>query len=281
MGSGVNRPKIMAMIETTSGVKLNVQDWGKGKTVVFLHGWPSSHQMFEYQINRLGEEYRCVLIDRRGFGDSEQPWHGYDYDVLATDLRDVLDKLNLSEVTLVGFSMGGAEAIRYLSLYGSERVSKLVLLGAAAPRLMRANDFEEGVDKEVFDEMIEKAVQDRATFMEGFGKDFFGISLFNNPVSDKLVNWFHGLAMKSSSKAFATCVLTFSQADLRADLAKIKVPTLIIHGTADKIVPYAISGPVLHEGIANSQFITYEDAPHGFFYTEWPRLNRDLMDFIG
>jgi pimeloyl-ACP methyl ester carboxylesterase len=236
--------------------------------------------MFEYQINQLGNEFRCILIDRRGFGKSDQPWSGYDYDTLADDIQAVLEELDLHEAILVGFSMGGAEALRYLSRHGSNRISKLVLLGAAAPRLLKAPDFEEGVDKSIFDEMIENAIQDRAAFVESFSKDFFGATILNTPLSSKLMDWFHSLMMKSSPRAFINCILTFSQADLRADLAKVDIPTLIIHGTADKTVPYEITARAMHKGIAGSRLISYEDAPHGFFYTEWPQLNRDLEAFI-
>jgi len=270
----------MPMIETAPNVRLHVEDWGQGQPVVFLHGWPLSHEMFEYQINQLGNEFRCILIDRRGFGKSDQPWAGYDYDTLADDIQAVLEELDLHGVTLVGFSMGGAEALRYLSRHGSNRVSKLVLLGAAAPRMLKAPDFEEGVDKAIFDEMIENAIQDRAAFVESFSKDFFGATLLNTPLSSKLMDWFHGLIMKSSPRAFINCILTFSQADLRADLANVDVPTLIIHGTGDKIVPYEITAHAMHKGIAGSRLISYEEAPHGFFYTEWPQLNRDLEAFI-
>ncbi|MEI7582500.1 alpha/beta hydrolase [Runella sp.] len=270
----------MPMIETAPNVRLHVEDWGQGQPVVFLHGWPLSHEMFEYQINQLGNEFRCILIDRRGFGKSDQPWSGYDYDTLADDIQAVLEALDLNGVILVGFSMGGAEALRYLSRHGSNRISKLVLLGAAAPRLLKAPDFEEGVDKSVFDEMIENIIQDRAAFVESFSKDFFGATILNTPLSSKLMDWFHSLIMKSSPRAFINCILTFSQADLRADLAKVDVPTLIIHGTADKIVPYDLTARAMHQEIAGSRLISYEDAPHGFFYTEWPQLNHDLEAFI-
>jgi non-heme chloroperoxidase len=270
----------MPMIETAPNVRLHVEDWGQGKPVVFLHGWPLSHEMFEYQINQLGNEFRCILIDRRGFGKSDQPWSGYDYDTLADDIQAVLEELDLHSVILVGFSMGGAEALRYLSRHGSNRIAKLVLLGAAAPRMLKAPDFEEGVDKSVFDEMIENTIQDRAAFVEAFSKDFFGATILNTPLSNKLMDWFHSLIMKSSPRAFINCILTFSQADLRTDLAKVDVPTLIIHGTGDKIVPYDITARAMHKGIAGSRLISYEDAPHGFFYTEWPQLNRDLEAFI-
>jgi pimeloyl-ACP methyl ester carboxylesterase len=268
------------MIETAPNVRLHVEDWGQGQPVVFLHGWPLSHEMFEYQINQLGNEFRCILIDRRGFGKSDQPWSGYDYDTLADDIQAVLEALDLNGVILVGFSMGGAEALRHLSRHGSNRISKLVLLGAAAPRLLKAPDFEEGVDKSVFDEMIENIIQDRAAFVESFSKDFFGATILNTPLSSKLMDWFHSLIMKSSPRAFINCILTFSQADLRDDLAKVDVPTLIIHGTADKIVPYDLTARAMHQEIAGSRLISYEDAPHGFFYTEWPQLNRDLEAFI-
>jgi non-heme chloroperoxidase len=270
----------MPKITTAPNVQLHVEDWGQGQPLVFLHGWPLSHEMFEYQINQLGNDYRCIMIDRRGFGQSDKPWTGYDYDTLADDLQVVFEELDLHNITLVGFSMGGTEAIRYISRHGSNRISKLVLLGAAAPRLLKTPAFEEGVEKSVFDGMIENAIEDRAAFMESFSKDFFGATIISSPLSSKLMDWFHGLTMKSSPRAFINCILTFSQADLSDELASIDVPTLIIHGTADKIVPYEITAKVLHAGIAGSQLISYEDAPHGFFYTNWPQLNHDLAAFI-
>lgn len=270
----------MPKITTAPNVQLHVEDWGQGQPIVFLHGWPLSHEMFEYQINQLGNDYRCIMIDRRGFGQSDKPWTGYDYDTLADDLQVVFEELDLHNITLVGFSMGGAEAIRYISRHGSNRISKLVLLGAAAPRLLKTPAFEEGVEKSVFDGMIENAIEDRAAFMESFSKDFFGATIISSPLSSKLMDWFHGLTMKSSPRAFINCILTFSQADLSDELASIDVPTLIIHGTADKIVPFDITAKVLHAGISGSQLISYEDAPHGFFYTNWPQLNHDLAAFI-
>lgn len=270
----------MPKITTTPNVQLHVEDWGQGQPVVFLHGWPLSHEMFEYQINQLGNDYRCIMIDRRGFGQSDRPWAGYDYDTLADDLQAVFEELDLHNVVLVGFSMGGAEAIRYISRHGSNRIAKLVLLGAAAPRLLRTPTFEEGVEKSVFDGMIENAIEDRAAFMESFSKDFFGATIISSPLSSKLMDWFHGLTMKSSPRAFINCILTFSQADLSEELASIDVPTLIIHGTDDKIVPFDITAKILQAGIAGSQLIPYEDAPHGFFYTNWPQLNHDIATFI-
>ncbi len=270
----------MAYIETTPGTQVFVEDWGQGQPVVFLHGWPLNHKMFEYQVNQIANHYRCILIDRRGFGLSDKPWQGYDYDTLADDLAAVLEALDLYDVTLVGFSQGGAEAIHYMARHQGKRVSKLVLLGAAAPHLLKTEDFSDGVDKSTFDEMIENSLQDRAAFIEDFSKQFFGVSLLNNPVSNKLADWFHSLAMEASPKATVENILTFSQADLRSDLPLINVPTLIIHGTNDQVVPFDISGKLLAENISNAQLIAYEGAPHGFFYTEWPRLNQDLLDFL-
>ncbi len=270
----------MPKITTAPNVQLHVEDWGQGQPIVFLHGWPLSHEMFEYQINQLGNDYRCILIDRRGFGQSDKPWTGYDYDTLADDLQVVFEELDLHDAVLVGFSMGGAEAIRYISRHGSNRISKLILLGSASPRLLKTAGFEEGVEKSVFDGMIENAIEDRAAFMETFSKDFFGATIISSPLSSKLMDWFHGLSMKSSPRAFINCILTFSQADLTDELTKIDVPTLIIHGTGDKIVPYEITAKVMHKAIAGAQLVSYEDAPHGFFYTNWPQVNQDIVAFI-
>lgn len=272
----------MAYIEVAPNVNLFVEDLGTGKPVVMLHGWPLSHEMFEYQVIELVRRgYRCIGIDRRGFGQSDKPLAGYDYDTLVDDLHAVLEKLDVHDATLVGFSMGGGEALHYFGRYGNDRVGKLVLLGAAAPRMLQADDFPDGVEQGVFDEMVEKAEDDRAGFLDEFGKQFFGISLLNKPLSTPLSNWFLALQMKASPLAFTACIRTFSEANLTADLAKVNVPTLVIHGNADQTVPIEITGQVLAEGIANAEFIEYEGAPHGFFYTEKDRLNEDLIRFIG
>lgn len=276
----------MKFVETTpdalgNSVKLFYEDLGTGKPVVFIHGWPLNHAMWEYQLAELPNQYfRCIAYDRRGFGKSDYPWEKYDYDTLADDLKAVIDNLHLTEVTLVGFSMGGGEIARYIGKYGTEKISKVVLISAVTPFLLQTADNSEGVDQSVFDEMIENIDKDRPAFLADFGKQFYGLSLFNEAVSEPLLQWNQSLCLMSSHKATVECVRSFSQTDFRSDLKMIHVPTLIIHGDDDKIVPIEASGDRTSQMLPNAKYLIYEDAPHGLFITEKDKLNRDLIEFI-
>ncbi len=276
----------MKFIETTpdtlgNSVNLFYEDLGRGKPVVFIHGWPLNHAMWEYQLSELPmHNFRCIAYDRRGFGKSDYPWENYDYDTLADDLKALLDHLHLTEVTLVGFSMGGGEIARYIGKHGVDKISKVVLISAVTPFMLKTDGNPEGVDKEVFDEMIENIEKDRPAFLEDFGKKFYGVSLFNEAVSEPMLAWNQMLCLMSSQKATKECVRSFSQTDFRDDLLKITVPTLIIHGDADKIVPIEVSGNRTAKMIPHAKYIVYEDAPHGLFITDKDKLNMDLIDFI-
>ena len=261
-------------------VELFYQDLGEGKPVIFIHGWPSTHQMWEYQLGELPKHFRCIAYDRRGFGQSEKPWTGYDYDTLAADLKSIIDTLDLSDVTLVGFSMGGGEVARYLANYGSARISKAVLVSAVTPFMLKTADNEDGAPREMFDEMVEKISEDRPQFLTGFGKTFFGAGMLSQPISDELMQWTHGLTLQATQKSTIDCVRAFSETDFRSDCAAIDIPTLLIHGDDDKTVPIDISAKKAVTLIKDAQLIIYEGAPHGLFITEKERLNQDLIDFI-
>lgn len=183
-------------------VELAYQDWGTGKPVVLIHGWPVSHEMWEYQSLALAQQgFRVIAYTRRGFGDSSKPWDGYNYDTMADDLKAVLDTLDLKDVTLVGFSMGGGEVARYMSRHGGARVAKVVFVSAVTPFLLKTSDNPDGVDQSVFDSIIAGLEQDRAGFLDDFGKKFFGVGLLNSPVSSGVLTWMSTLAMKGSIKA--------------------------------------------------------------------------------
>jgi non-heme chloroperoxidase len=262
-------------------VKLFYEDLGMGKPVVFIHGWPLNHEMWEYQLAELPKHgLRCIAYDRRGFGKSDRPWANYDYDTLADDLKAVLEQLDLSNVTLVGFSMGGGEIARYIGKYGTERVGKVVLASAITPFMLKTADNTEGVPKENFDEMVEKITKDRPAFMSTFGKQFYGATLLNHPVSQQMLDWNQSHCMMSSAKATVDCVRSFSETDFRNDVPKIDVPTLIIHGDADKTVPIDVSGNKTAALLPHASYLVYGDAPHGLFITEKDKLNADLLDFI-
>lgn len=261
-------------------INLFYQDLGQGKPVIFIHGWPSSHKMWEYQLATLPQHFRCIAYDRRGFGQSDKPWTGYDYDTLAADLKAIIDTLNLQDVTLVGFSMGGGEVVRYLANYGSQRISKAVLVSSVTPFLLKTAD-NDGAPKEIFDEMVLKIGEDRPKFLAGFGKDFFGVTALKHPVSEEILQWAHALTLDATQKSTIDCVRAFSETDFRNACKTVTIPTLLIHGDNDKTVPIDISGKKAVALIKDAQLLIYEGAPHGLFVTEKDRLNRDLANFIG
>lgn len=275
--------KYVTVKDAISGeeVELSYKDYGSGRPVVLIHGWPLSKDMWEYQIDDLvNAGFRVIKYDRRGFGKSSKPWDGYDYDTLADDLKGLIEQLDLRDAVLVGFSMGGGEVVRYLSRNGSDRVSKIVLISAVTPFLLKTNDNPEGVDESVFADILSKIREDRIGFLDDFGKQFFGINLVNHPVSTPLLEYYRMLASVALPRATLQCVLAFSQTDFRQDLGAVNVPTLIIHGDADKTVPIEVSGDRTAKMIANSQYLVYDGAPHGLFYTHRRQLNRDLINFI-
>lgn len=267
---------------SASPVSLFYSDYGTGKPVVFIHGWPLSHEMWEYQLNELPKHgYRCIAYDRRGFGKSTKPWSGYDYTTLAGDLKAVLDELNLNDVTLVGFSMGGGEVVRYCSLFGCARIAKVVLVSSVAPYLLKTDDNPDGVPKEMFVQFAGKIKEDRADFLATFGKIFYGVTLISHPVSQAMLDWNQMLAMLGSPKATLDCMESFSSTDFRREMDRITVPALVIHGDADKTVPIEPTGKQAARLIPNATYKVYEGAPHGLFYTEKEKLNADLLAFIG
>jgi non-heme chloroperoxidase len=262
-------------------VRLYYEDWGVGQPVVLIHGWPLSHEMWEYQVSDLvNAGFRVIAYDRRGFGKSSKPWNGYDYDTLTDDLSSLLNELDLQDVTLVGFSMGGGEVVRYFSRYGGERVTKAVLLGSIVPYMLKTDDNPEGVDQSVFDEMITALQEDRIAFLDDFGKQFFGVTLLNKPASAPLLEYYRMLASVASPKATRDCVEAFAQTDFRDELQNVRVPTLIIHGDDDKIVPINATSKKAAARISDNRYIIYEGAPHALCYTERKRLNVDLIEFI-
>lgn len=276
----------MKFIKTTdskSGEEINLaySDYGHGRPVVLIHGWPLSREMREYQLSDMVTAgFRVIKYDRRGFGKSSKPWDGYDYDSLASDLNEIMEQLDLRDATLVGFSMGGGEVVRYLSRYGDKRVSRIALVSAVTPYLLKTSDNPEGVDKSVFEEMMEKMQEDRIAFLDDFGKKFFSVSMMSHPVSTPLLEYYRMLASHATARSTQQCAISFSSTDFRDDIAAVKVPTLIIHGDDDKTVPLEVSSARLAKMLPNTDYRIYEGAPHGLFYTHRGTLNRDLIQFI-
>ena len=274
-------PFIKSVQNNNKPVKIYYEDYGKGKPVVFIHGWPLSGSMWEYQVTQLPQQgLRCITYDRRGFGKSDRPFDGYDYDTLAGDLKSLLEELDITDVTLVGFSMGAGEIAKYFSLHGGKRVSKVVIVSGVTPYMLKTDSNPEGVPQEEFDKMAKAMIEDRPAFMENFNKDFFSVSLTNHPVSDAFLANSLTKVMDASPIATLECAKSFSSTDFRKDVVKINVPTLIIHGNNDKTVPVKPTGEESARLIKGARFIIYEGAPHGLWYTEKDKLNQDLIDFI-
>ncbi|AII53013.1 alpha/beta fold hydrolase [Hymenobacter sp. APR13] len=261
-------------------IKLHYTDQGTGQPVVLIHGWPQNHEAWNYQLGELPKHgLRVVAYTRRGFGNSSKPFEGYDYDTLADDLKAVLDELDLQNVTLVGFSMGGGEVARYMSRHGGARVAKVVFVSAVTPYLLKTDDNPDGVDKSVFEDMTKQMKDDRFGFLQSFGKDFYGVSAISHPVSQAVLDWSFGMATLGSQQATLGCAKAFAETDFRRDLETISVPALVIHGDDDKTVPIKNSGDRMNQHLKHATYITYDGAPHGLFITEKDKLNRDLVDF--
>jgi len=240
--------------------------------------------MWEYQALALGKAgFRVVTYDRRGFGRSSQPGDGYDYDTLTADLATLIEALQLRDVGLVGFSMGGGEVVRYLARYGNhKRVQQAVLVSAVTPFMSQREDNPKGVSAEVFQKMTQQILDDRPKFLAGFSKTFYGVGALSSPVSDERLQTDLQVAMQASLKATLDCANSFATTDFRGDLpALAQVPTLVIHGTEDKTVPIDATGRAVKAAVPSVVLKEYEGQPHGLFVTDKDRLNRDLLAFLG
>lgn len=267
----------MRFIRVGSDVQVAVEDINpKGsKTVFFIHGWPLDHRIFEYQYDvLLSEGVRCVSMDLRGFGQSDTTAGGYDYDQLARDVQKVLSHMSLNNVTLAGFSMGGAVALRYMSLFSGQRVQKLALLAAAAPSFVQTTDYPYGFTVEQVEDIIHHAYMDRPQAVSDFGKMFFG-----QQPSEELAQWFTSVAWDQSGLGTIETAKTLRDSDLRADLAHVKVPTGIFHGKLDKICPFEFALE-LQKGIRNATLHPFEHSGHAIFYDELDAFNEQFLKFI-
>jgi non-heme chloroperoxidase len=275
----------MGHIKTKDGTELYFKEWGTGRPVILMHGWPLSADSWDDQAMAIAEAgFRVIAYDRRGFGRSSQPWSGYDYDTLSDDLASVLEQTVARDATIVGFSMGGGEVARYMSRHFGKDVVQAVLVSSVVPFMLKTNDNPNGVDPSVFEGMTKAMKQDRAKFFTGFFKDFYSgdstSSPVSQPVSQEVLEWSRSIAMQAGLNATLGCAQAFSSTDFRPDLPAFSVPTLIIHGTADKTVPIDASGRQAAKMIANSHLIEYDGAPHGLFATHGPQLSKDLIAFL-
>lgn len=262
-------------------LKLFYEDLGNGDPIIFISGWPLTHQMWEYQMTPLREQgYRCIAYDRRGFGKSDQSLNNYDYNVLADDLKNLIDETGADNITLVGFSMGGGEVIRYCSKYGCDKLNNVVLISSVIPYMLKTDNNPDGVPLEQIQEFEKQIRTDRPGFLGTFGKQFYGVNIISHPVSSGILEWTNSLAFTASQKAMLACMESFSQTDFRNELTSVTVPVLIIHGDADKTVPIKATSEQAASVIANALYKVYPGAPHGLFYTNKDQLNDDLVSFI-
>ncbi len=271
----------MSYIKTQDGTKLYVKDWGSGRPVILLHGWPLSSDSWDDGAMALANAgFRAIAYDRRGFGRSEQPWSGYDYDTLADDLAAVIGETGAQDATIVGFSMGGGEVARYMSRHEGKNVAQAALVASVVPYMLKTADNPNGVDQSVFDQMTAGMKKDRAHFFAGFFKDFFGAGLVSSPVSNEVLEWARNVSLQAGLKPTLACAEAFATTDFRPDLAAFHVPTLIIHGTDDKTVPIDTSARAAAKGISQAKLIEYDGAPHGLFATHKEQLIKDLLAFL-
>lgn len=279
-------PVITVPGHNEADVELHYEDVGVGKPVVLIHGWPLSGRSWEGQVPALVEAgYRVITYDRRGFGQSSQPWGGYDYDTFALDLKTVLDTLDVRDATLIGFSMGGGEIARYVGTYGTDRIAKLVFASAVPPYLWKSADNPDGgVDAELAAWFHDGLTGDRPAFLNEFLHMFFTAgkpSLLNKPtVSAEQIAYNLNIAEMASPKGTLDSSTAFATTDFRDDLTKITIPTLVIHGGSDTIVPFEVSGKRTHEAITGSELVVIENAPHAVIVSHTQQWNEHVLAFL-
>lgn len=270
----------MAFFKADDGTAIYFEDAGEGQALVFVHGWPLSGAMWEYQVVPLVEAgFRCITLDRRGFGRSEKPATGYDYKTMGADVARLIDHLGLENVTLIGFSMGGGEVMEVLTRHNTGRISKAMLVSSVVPYLLQGPDNPDGVGAETFNEMTEGLRSDRPAFLTDFAEKFFGVGFLTSPVSMPMLAATCELAMHASPLATLQCVRAFASTDFRGMAKALRLPTLIIHGDSDTVVPIEASGQRAAELIPFAELKIYPNAPHGLFYTHRDQLNRDIAAF--
>ncbi|WP_091325082.1 alpha/beta fold hydrolase [Arthrobacter sp. cf158] len=268
--------------ENSTEIELYYEDHGTGQAVVLIHGYPLDGSSWEKQTAALLDAgYRVITYDRRGFGKSSQPTQGYDYDTFAADLKTVLDTLDVNDAVLVGFSMGTGEVARYISTYGSARVAKAVFLGSLEPYLLKTDDNPDGVPQDVFDGLAAAVTADRYAFFTDFFKNFYNSDTFlgTDRLSQESVDASWNLASKSGAFASVAAQPTWLT-DFRADIPKIDVPALIVHGTADNILPIDVTGRRFKDALPSAEYLEIEGAPHGLLWTHGAEVNEALLAFL-
>ncbi len=274
-------PYVKVGRENSADIELHYQDHGTGPAVILIHGWPLSGSSWEKQTPALLQAgYRVIAYDRRGFGKSSQPAFGYDADTLANDLDALIKHLQVERAAFVGFSMGGCELARYAGLHGSAKMSQVVFISAVTPYLRKASDNPEGVDPKAFADIQENLLKDRPAFMTEFFKMFYNVQLVGGTsISDEALRLSWNVASMASPIGTHATVATWGT-DFRKDLQKITCPTLIIHGSADKTVPFEASGKRMKQFVKDSRLVVLDDAPHGVLWTHADKVNAELLGFL-
>jgi len=271
----------MNTITTKDGTEIYYKDWGSGKPVVFSHGWPLNGDAWESQMVFLASNgYRCIAHDRRGHGRSSQPWNGNEMDTYADDLSQLIDSLDLNGITLIGHSTGGGEVARCIGRHGTKRIAKAVLVGAVTPLMLRTNTNPNGLPIEIFDGIRAGVAADRSQFFMDLTTPFYGANRPDAKVSQGLRDAFWFQAMQGGLKNEFDCIKAFSETDFTDDLKKFNVPTLIIHGDDDQIVPIGASAHCAAKLVKNAILKVYPGAPHGLPWTHRDKFNTDVLDFL-
>lgn len=272
----------MSRIITKDGTEIYYKDWGTGQAVVFSHGWPLNSDSWESQMMFLASKgFRCIAHDRRGHGRSSQSWNGNEMDTYADDLSELMEKLDLKDAILVGFSAGGGEIARYIGRHGTKRVAKAALISAVPPLMLKTEANPGGLTIDVFDDIRSGSMADRSQFYKDLASGpFFGANRPGAKVSQGMIDsfWLHG--MQAGYKNTYDCIKAFSETDFTEDLKKFSMPTLIIHGDDDQVVPMDASAFLSSKRVKKAIFKIYEGAPHGLIYTHKDRLNTDLLEFL-
>ena len=268
-------------VTTKDGTQIYAKVWGNGRPVILMHGWPLSADSWDDQALAIADKgFKVIAYDRRGFGRSHQPWSGYEYNTLSDDLADVMKATKCEDATIVGFSMGGGEVARYMSRHEGKHVSQAILMSSIVPYMLKTPDNPNGVEKKNFDAMADGIKKDRPAFFENFFHDFYGVSIVTSPVSKGTLELSRNVSMQAGLKSTLDCATAFSTTDFRKELSAFKVPTLIVHGTADKVVPIDTSARAAHKGIKGSKLIEIEGAPHGLLATHKDQASKAILDFL-